>query len=101
MAYQPEVEKLEKQYQTNPDQYFAPLADAYRKAGNLDFALDIVRNGLAKRPNYLSAHIVLGIHSFSSPQTLTSEAQGIKQSFCLAREEQPRRPHPPLLSPLP
>src|SRR5262245_35228228 len=60
MAYQPEVEKLEKQYQTNPDQYFAPLADAYRKAGNLDFALDIVRNGLAKRPNYLSAHIVLG-----------------------------------------
>jgi tetratricopeptide (TPR) repeat protein len=60
MAYQSEVEKLEKQFQTNPDQYFAPLADAYRKAGNLDFALDIVRGGLAKRPNYLSAHIVLG-----------------------------------------
>ncbi len=60
MAYQSEIEKLEKQYLANPDQYFAPFADVNRKAGNLDLALDVVRTGLQKRPNYLSAHIVLG-----------------------------------------
>jgi tetratricopeptide (TPR) repeat protein len=60
MAYQSEIEKLEKQYLANPDQYFAPYADAHRKAGNLELALDVVKTGLGKRPNYLSAHIVLG-----------------------------------------
>ncbi|MBI4420837.1 MAG: tetratricopeptide repeat protein [Gemmatimonadetes bacterium] len=60
MAYQSEIEKLERRYSDNPEQYFAPLADAHRKAGNVDLALEVVRAGLAKRPNYTSAHIVLG-----------------------------------------
>ena len=60
MAYQSEIEKLERQYADNPAQYFAPLADAHRKAGNIDLALDVVRTGLEKRPTYVSAHIVLG-----------------------------------------
>src|SRR5206468_740034 len=60
MAYQSEIEKLTNRWNENPDQYFAPLADAYRKSGDLDMALEVVRAGLQKRPNYLSAHIVLG-----------------------------------------
>jgi tetratricopeptide (TPR) repeat protein len=60
MAYQSEIEKLEQRYRENPDQWFAALADSYRKAGNLELALDVVRAGLAKRPNYVSGHIVLG-----------------------------------------
>jgi tetratricopeptide (TPR) repeat protein len=60
MAYQSEIEKLEQRYRENPDQWFAALADSYRKAGSLDLALDVVRAGLAKRPNYVSGHIVLG-----------------------------------------
>jgi tetratricopeptide (TPR) repeat protein len=56
-----EIEKLEARFNENPDgRYFAPLADAYRKAGRLDEALEMVRAGLQKHPDYLSAHIVLG-----------------------------------------
>ena len=34
MAASSEIEKLERRYAENPDgRYFAPLADAYRKAG--------------------------------------------------------------------
>lgn len=60
MAYQSEIEKLEQRYRENPDQWFAALADSYRKAGELDLALDVVRGGLERRPNYVSGHIVLG-----------------------------------------
>ena len=61
MAASSEIEKLERRYAENPDgRYFAPLADAYRKAGQVDRALEVVRAGLEKHPDYLSAHIVLG-----------------------------------------
>ncbi|HVM42682.1 MAG TPA: tetratricopeptide repeat protein [Gemmatimonadales bacterium] len=61
MAAPSEIEKLERRYAENPDgRFFAPLADAYRKAGNLVRALELVRAGLTKHPDYLSAHIVLG-----------------------------------------
>src|SRR3990172_2002599 len=60
MAYQSEIEKLEQRYRENPQQWFAALADSYRKAGSLDLALDVVRAGLEKRPNYVSGHIVHG-----------------------------------------
>jgi len=56
-----EIEKLEARWAENPDgRYFAPLADAYRKAGRVDEAITVVTGGLAKHPDYLSAHIVLG-----------------------------------------
>ena len=61
MASSSEIEKLERRYAENPDgRFFAPLADAYRKAGQVDRALELVRAGLEKHPDYLSAHIVLG-----------------------------------------
>jgi hypothetical protein len=61
MAAPSEIEKLERRYAENPDgRFFAPLADAYRKAGTVDRALELVRAGLVKHPDYLSAHIVLG-----------------------------------------
>ena len=60
MAYQSEIEKLERRYQENPDQWFAALADQYRKSGSMELALQVVRAGLEKRPNYVSGHIVLG-----------------------------------------
>ena len=60
MAYQSQTEKLEKQYHENRDQYFAPYAEALRKGGDLELAVDVLRAGLTRRPTYLSAHIVLG-----------------------------------------
>jgi tetratricopeptide (TPR) repeat protein len=61
MASSSEIEKLERRYNENPEgRFFAPLADAYRKAGQVTRALELVRAGLQKHPDYLSAHIVLG-----------------------------------------
>jgi tetratricopeptide (TPR) repeat protein len=60
MPYQSEIEKLEQRFREKPEQWFAALADAYRKAGEVERALDVVRAGLEKRPNYTSGHIVLG-----------------------------------------
>jgi tetratricopeptide (TPR) repeat protein len=61
MAATSEIQKLERRHAENPDgRYFAPLADAYRKTGQVDEALILVRTGIGKHPDYLSAHIVLG-----------------------------------------
>ncbi len=60
MAYQSEIEKLEQRYRENPQQWFAALADSYRKAGDLELAFEVVQVGLEKRPNYVSGHIVKG-----------------------------------------
>src|SRR2546429_3815319 len=61
MAYTREIEKLEKRWAENPKgRNFAPLADAYRKAGELDKALELCTAGLELHPDYVSAHIVFG-----------------------------------------
>ena len=60
MAYQPELEKLERRYQEDPGRNFAQLAETYRKLGRLDDALDVLRAHLADRPNYVSGLVVLG-----------------------------------------
>ncbi len=56
-----EINELKKKYEENPDSLvFAPLADAFRKQGNLEEALKICQNGLLKHPTYTSAQVVLG-----------------------------------------
>ena len=61
MAYTSEIEKLEKRWAENPKgRNFAPLADAYRKAGELDRAIELCTAGLERHPDYVSAHIVFG-----------------------------------------
>ncbi len=61
MAYTSEIDKLERRYAENPKgRNFAPLADAYRKAGQLDQAIELCKNGLERHPDYVSAYIVYG-----------------------------------------
>ncbi|MGH9551696.1 MAG: tetratricopeptide repeat protein, partial [Terriglobales bacterium] len=61
MAYTSEIEKLERRWLENPKgRNFAPLADAYRKAGEIDRAIDLCKSGLERHPDYVSAHIVYG-----------------------------------------
>jgi tetratricopeptide (TPR) repeat protein len=56
-----EITELKKKLEENPDSLaFAPLADAYRKQGNLGEAYNICKKGLEKHPNYTSARVVLG-----------------------------------------
>jgi len=60
-VYTSEIEKLEKRWAENPKgRNFAPLADAYRKAGELDRAFELCKSGLERHPDYVSAHIVYG-----------------------------------------
>src|SRR5438034_2089190 len=53
------MDKLEARFRDNPKgRNFAPLADAYRKAGLIDNAIDLCQNGLKLHPDYVSAYIV-------------------------------------------
>ncbi|HVZ79619.1 MAG TPA: tetratricopeptide repeat protein [bacterium] len=70
----PEIAELKKKLEENPDSLvFAPLADNYRKSGQLDEALSICKRGLEKHPNYTSARVVLG--RVFQDQGKTDEAQ--------------------------
>ncbi|MDH3458358.1 MAG: tetratricopeptide repeat protein, partial [Gemmatimonadota bacterium] len=60
MAYQAEIDKLEGRFREKPEQWFAALADAYRKSGEVDMALEVLNAWIDKRPSYTSGHIVLG-----------------------------------------
>jgi tetratricopeptide (TPR) repeat protein len=61
MAIGSEIEKLERRWQENPSGLmFAPLAEAYRKAGNHQRALEILELGLTVHPDYVPALIVRG-----------------------------------------
>jgi tetratricopeptide (TPR) repeat protein len=56
-----ELETLEQKHAEHPQgRYFVPLANAYRKAGRVEQAETLIRDGLRHHPDYLSAHIVLG-----------------------------------------
>ena len=56
-----ELAKLEALYANNPEgRVFTHLAEAYRKAGELDRARSILEDGLTKHAGYASAHVVLG-----------------------------------------
>ncbi|SRR5579871_2123216 len=56
-----EITELKKKLEENPDSLvFAPLAEAYRKQGNLEEAFKICKKGLEKHPNNASARVVLG-----------------------------------------
>ncbi len=57
----PKLEELSEKWQKNPkSRAFAPLADAYRKSGMLEEALNVCLEGLKTHSEYISAHIVLG-----------------------------------------
>src|SRR5277367_6862469 len=56
-----EITELKKKLEDDPDSLvFAPLADAYRKEGNLKEAFAVCKKGLEKHPTYTSARVVLG-----------------------------------------
>ncbi len=57
----PEVDKYLSALIKDPkSKAFVPLADAYRRAGMLEEAIQVARDGLRYNPNYVSGHFVLG-----------------------------------------
>ncbi|MEN8143672.1 MAG: tetratricopeptide repeat protein [Gemmatimonadota bacterium] len=56
-----EIQQFEQQVRRDPNgRAFARLADAYRKDGQLERALELLEGGLARHADYLSAHLVHG-----------------------------------------
>src|SRR5688572_269714 len=60
MAYSARIDELEKKFSENARRYFAPLANEYRKAGDLERAIEICRAHLPQQPGHMSGHIVYG-----------------------------------------
>jgi tetratricopeptide (TPR) repeat protein len=59
MAISAEIEKLRRRWLENPTGLmFAPLAEALRKTGNPDRALEVLEAGLEAHPDYVPALIV-------------------------------------------
>src|SRR5919108_4557149 len=60
MATSARIDELQKKFEENPRRYFAPLANEYRKAGDIQQAIDICRAYLPQQPGHMSGHIVYG-----------------------------------------
>jgi len=58
--YDPYLQKYLREYQENPrSRVFAPLAEAYRKSGLVDEAIEICREGLEYHPNFTSGMVAV------------------------------------------
>lgn len=56
-----DIQHLRERFEEAPDsRLFAPLADAYRKDGDIDTAIELCEKGLERYPSYASAHVILG-----------------------------------------
>jgi len=60
MASSARIEELERKFSENPRRYFAPLANEYRKAGDLTQAISICRTYVPQQPGHMSGQIVFG-----------------------------------------
>ena len=60
MASSARIDELRKKFEENPRRYFAPLANEYRKAGDIEQAVSICREHLPQQPGHMSGHIVYG-----------------------------------------
>src|ERR1051325_3158504 len=61
MTDNPRIGELRRRFEKDPSSIaFAQLAEEYRRSGDLDQAVKICREGLARHPGYLSAQVTLG-----------------------------------------
>ena len=68
MASSARIDELRKKFEENPRRYFAPLANEYRKAGDIEQAIAICREYLPQQPGHMSGHIVYGQALFEARQ---------------------------------
>lgn len=85
MAISADIEILERRWLENPTGLmFAPLAEAYRKGGDPERALEILATGLERHPDYVPALIVRGRCRLDTGDQPEAEA-----TFRLALERDP------------
>ncbi|MDB4879763.1 MAG: hypothetical protein JWL60_1209 [Gemmatimonadetes bacterium] len=60
MASSARIDEIKKKFDENPRRYFAPLANEFRKAGDLEQAIIICEEFLPQQAGHMSGHIVYG-----------------------------------------
>lgn len=71
-----EIKLLQERYDRAPEsRIFAPLADAFRKNGDVDKAIELCDKGLEGYPDYASAHVILGKCFYDKGATERSRAE--------------------------
>ena len=71
-----EINHLQERYDRAPEsRIFAPLADACRKNGDVEKAIELCEKGLEKYPDYASAHVILGKCFYDKGATERSRAE--------------------------
>lgn len=67
----PQIYHYLRRYQDDPrSRVFAPLAEAYRKAGLLDEAIEICRDGLRIHPHFIGGRVAMARALFDKGQYL-------------------------------
>ena len=69
MANSARIDELRKKFDENPRRYFAPLANEYRKLGDVEQAIFICQEYLPQQPGHMSGHIVYGQALFEAGRT--------------------------------
>jgi hypothetical protein len=75
MASSDRIDELKRKFDENPRRYFAPLANEFRKSGDLDQAILICQEFLPQQPGHMSGHIVYGQALYESGRI--DEAHGV------------------------
>lgn len=72
----PEIERYLAMWERDPkSRVFAPLAESYRKIGQLDRAVEICLKGLQIHPNYVSGRVALGRAYFEKGDYTNAKSQ--------------------------
>jgi tetratricopeptide (TPR) repeat protein len=75
MASSDRIDELKRKFDENPRRYFAPLANEFRKSGDLDQAILICQEFLPQQPGHMSGHIVYGQALYETGRV--DEARGV------------------------
>jgi len=84
LGVSPRLDELRKRYEENPRRFFAPLANEYRKSGDVDRAVELCEVHLADAPANLSGQIVYGQALFDA-----GRYHEAKQPFAVAAQLDP------------
>ncbi len=60
MSTSARLEELLKRFDENPRRFFAPLANEYRKSGDLERAIELCQTHLIDQPGNMNGHVVYG-----------------------------------------
>jgi tetratricopeptide (TPR) repeat protein len=75
MASSERIDELKRKFDENPRRYFAPLANEFRKSGDLEQAILICQEFLPQQPGHMSGHIVYGQALYETGRI--DEARGV------------------------